>query len=192
MLSFLSSPTLTSIHDYWKKHNQYKLSGLKHHAFMVSQICGSDAWTQWKQFCSVFHRLESRCWPELQTSLRLMVLLGILWLLAELRSLKSGNWGSQFLLTVGRRMSSIPVGCPQVLATQSTHSGAANLRKTNRSLSLWSPAGRSQIRRSLTVLSASGIHPHSQGGDYTGRDIQVVGLLGVSENSAHRSLRVDP
>lgn len=25
--------------------------------FIVSQIHGSDAWTQWEQFCSVFHRL---------------------------------------------------------------------------------------------------------------------------------------
>ena len=133
-----------------------------------------------------------RCWPELQTSLRLMTLLGALWLLAELRSLKSGNWGSPFLLTVGRRMSSVPVGCPQVLATWSTHSGAANLHKTNRRLSLWSTAGRSQIRKSLTVPSASGTHPHSQGGDYTGHDIQVVGLLRVPENSAHHSLPVAP
>ena len=42
------------------------------------------------------------------------------------------------------------------------------------------------------MLSASEVHLHSQGGDYTGRDIQVVGLLRVSENSAHHSLQVDP
>lgn len=107
---------------------------------------------------------------------RLMTLLGALWLLAELRSLKSGNEGLPFLLTVGRM--SRPVGCPQVLATGPLTAGTPS-QNQQEAFSLVHCGEVSDKEEPHCAASFRKSHHTPQGGDYTGRGYPGGGAFEV-------------